>query len=104
MAGGGGGGGPLLPTDGKSCPVVDAVDVDDAPLVDVVEELRNDCINCCMIEVLLKLETLKTVSPLTGRRAVGGRETPNPSAPSKDCEKRSRFQRVTVLIQTILER
>jgi hypothetical protein len=79
MGGGGGGGGPLLPTDGKPCPVDDAPDVEDVPLVAVVVEPRNDCINCCMIDVLLRLETLKTVSPLTldgAPRAAGRRRTP----------------------------
>jgi hypothetical protein len=54
--------------------VEEALDVEDVPLVDVVEELRNDCINCCMIEELLRLETLKTVSPypLTGAPAAAG--------------------------------
>ncbi len=79
MGGGGGGGGPLPPTDGKPCPVDDAPDVDDVPLVDAVVGARNDCINCCMIDVLLRLETLKTVSPLTldgAPRAAERRRTP----------------------------
>jgi hypothetical protein len=55
------------------------LDVEDVPLVAVVVELRNDCINCCMIEVLLRLETLKTVSPLSldgAPGAAGRRRTP----------------------------
>jgi hypothetical protein len=59
--------------------VDDAPDVEDAPLVDAVVGPRNDCINCCMIDVLLRLETLKTVSPLTldgAPRAAGRRRTP----------------------------
>jgi hypothetical protein len=55
-----------------------ASDVEDVPLVAVVVEPRIDCSNCCMIEELLRLETLKTVSPLTldgAPRAAGRRRT-----------------------------
>jgi hypothetical protein len=55
------------------------LDVEDVVLAAVVVELRIDCSNCCMIEELLRLETLKTVSPLSldgAPGAAGRRRTP----------------------------
>jgi hypothetical protein len=90
----------LLPIDGKPCPAESVLDVDDAPLVAVVVELRIDCSSCCMIEELLRLETLKTVSPMTLNGAPGAAgATPNLSARSRSCEKHALFQVVTTSIQ-----
>jgi len=72
MAGGGGGGGEPLPTC-ISCPVDEPLDDDVALAADVVEELRIDCSSCCMIEELLRLETLKAISPGAGGRARSAR-------------------------------
>ena len=70
MGGGGGGGGPPLPT--CICCPADAPLEDDAALAaDVVEEPRIDCSNCCMIDVLLRLETLKAMPPGTGDARYG---------------------------------
>jgi len=65
IGGGSGGGGSPLPTC-ICCPADAPLDDDAALAADVVEEPRIDCSNCCMIEVLLRLETLKAMSPGTG--------------------------------------